>query len=78
VQRLGQRGRTFESAYGRYFAATGYSKFRPLNADNTPVAYHQNRRIEVSVVPKDANVRQIIDDYMQRINPALLPAQATP
>jgi chemotaxis protein MotB len=75
---LFEKDRTFESAYGRYFAATGYSKFRPLNADSTPVAYQENRRIEVSVVPKDANVRQIIDDYMHSINPALQPAQPGP
>lgn len=75
---LFEKDRTFESDYGRYFAATGYSKFRPLNAGSTPVAYQENRRIEVSVVPRDANVRQIIDDYVQKINPALLPAQPTP
>lgn len=69
---------TLESAYGRYFTASAYSKFRPLNAEETPAAYQQNRRIEVAVIPKDENVRKIIDDYMQSINPELRPAQGTP
>ncbi len=69
---------TLESAYGRYFTASAYSKFRPLNAEETPVAYQQNRRIEVSVIPKDENVRKIIDDYVQSIDPELRAGRATP
>jgi chemotaxis protein MotB len=69
---------TLESAYGRYFTASAYSKFRPLNAQETPAAYQQNRRIEIAVIPKDENVRKIIDDYLQSINPELRPAQVTP
>jgi chemotaxis protein MotB len=57
--------KTLADSYGRYFAASAYSKYRPLDADKTPAAYQQNRRIEISVIPKDANVRKVIDDYMQ-------------
>ncbi len=51
-------------AYGSYFAASAYSKFRPINNGKGEDAYRQNRRIEISVVPRDANLRKIIDDYM--------------
>jgi chemotaxis protein MotB len=69
---------TLESAYGRYFTASAYSKFRPLTSAETPDAYQKNRRIELSVIPKDANVRKVIDDYMRGINPELQPAPASP
>ena len=78
LEYLFETDRTLETAYGRYFTASAYSKFRPLNAQETPAAYQQNRRIEVSVIPKDENVRKIIDDYMQSISPELRPAQGTP
>jgi chemotaxis protein MotB len=51
--------------YGRYFAASAYSKYRPLDEAKTPEAYQKNRRIEISVIPKDANVRAVIDEYMK-------------
>jgi chemotaxis protein MotB len=75
---LFETDKTFESSYGRYFSASAYSKFRPLNADKTPEAYQQNRRIEISVVPRDENVRKIIDDYVESIPPILRPAQVQP
>src|SRR5262249_17819727 len=56
---------TLEHTYGSYFASTAYSEFRPINPAKTEQAYEQNRRIEISVVLKDANVRKVIDDYMQ-------------
>jgi chemotaxis protein MotB len=61
------------SSYGSYFAASAHSKYRPLNPAKDEAAYQQNRRIEISVVPKDANVRKVIDDYMHAIRPALDP-----
>jgi chemotaxis protein MotB len=75
---LFETNRTLADSYGRYFAASAYSKFRPLDEAKTPAAYQQNRRIEISVVPRDANVRKVIDDYMQSVPPALRPAPATP
>lgn len=59
--------------YGSYFAASAYSKFRPIDRGRSEAAYRQNRRIEIAVVPKDANVRKVIDDYMKSA-----PATATP
>jgi len=67
---LFEANRTLSDSYGSYFAASAYSKFRPLNPDKTEAAYQQNRRIEISVVPKDDNVRKVIDDYMQSIDGA--------
>ena len=60
-------------SYGRYFAASAYSKFRPLDEAKTPAAYQQNRRIEISVIPKDSNVRKVIDDYVKSVPQALQP-----
>ena len=58
-----------ESTYGAYFASSAYSEFRPLSGEQTEVAHEQNRRIEVSVVLKDANVRRVIDDYIRAAPP---------
>lgn len=62
---------SLERDYGSYFAPSAYSKFRPVNAAHTEAAYEQNRRIEISIVLKDSNVRQVIDAYMKNQNPAL-------
>jgi chemotaxis protein MotB len=67
---LFQANKTLADSFGSYFAASAYSKFRPLNPGKTEEAYQQNRRIEISVVAKDDNVRKVIDDYMQRAVPA--------
>jgi chemotaxis protein MotB len=68
---LFEANKTLETSYGNYFAASAYSKFRPINPAKTEAAYEQNRRIEISVVLKDANVRRVIEDYMQGVHPAL-------
>jgi chemotaxis protein MotB len=52
-----------ESRFGRYFASSAYSKFRPVDDDKTEAAYRQNRRIEISVVLKDSSVQNMIDQY---------------
>lgn len=57
-----------EQAYGSFFAASAYSKFRPLNPAKTEEAYEQNRRIELSLVLKDANVRKVIDEYTESLS----------
>lgn len=54
-----------ENDYGRYFVASAYSEFRPIDQRNTEQAYSKNRRIEVSVILKDSNVQDIIDDYLE-------------
>lgn len=58
-----------ERDYGAYFAASAYSEFRPVNPAKTEAAYQQNRRIEISVVLKDAGIRNVIDDYMKNQDP---------
>jgi chemotaxis protein MotB len=65
---------TLEGSYGSYFASSAYSEFRPLRSEKTEQAYEQNRRIEVSVVLRDASVRGLIDEYMRGVDPALAPA----
>lgn len=61
-----------EELYGSYFAATAFSEFRPLNPEKTEPAYRQNRRIEISVVLRDASVRKVIDEYMQSVDRSLV------
>jgi chemotaxis protein MotB len=69
-----------EQSYGSFFAASAYSKFRPLNPANTEEAFEQNRRIELSLVLKDANVRRVIDEYTAGVGAAAsgAPAPAAP
>jgi chemotaxis protein MotB len=66
-----------EQSYGSYFASSAYSEFRPVNPARTEAAYEQNRRIEISVVLKDARVRDVIDEYMRTVAPPPA-AQAAP
>jgi chemotaxis protein MotB len=65
--------RTLGDSYGAYFASSAYSEFRPLNTAKNEGAYQQNRRIEISVVLKDASVRSVIDEYMKSLDPMLNP-----
>jgi chemotaxis protein MotB len=70
---------TLENQYGSFFAASAYSEFRPVNAEKNETAYRQNRRIEISVVLKDASVRDVIDEYMKNLDPMFQkPAATTP
>lgn len=59
-----------ETNYGSYFASSAYSEFRPRRNEKTESAYEQNRRIEISVVLRDASVRGLIDEYMRGTVPA--------
>jgi chemotaxis protein MotB len=70
LEYLFDANKALADSYGSYFAASAYSKFRPINPDKTEAAYQQNRRIEIAVVPKDDNVRKVIDDYMDRVDAA--------
>ncbi len=56
--------------YGRYFAASAFSEFRPIATGDTPEAHQKNRRIELSVVLRDSRVREVIDSYLRQ-NPEL-------
>jgi chemotaxis protein MotB len=61
---LFRANKTLADEYGGYFAAAAYSKFRPIDPRDTEAAYQQNRRIEISVIPKDESVRKVIDEYL--------------
>jgi chemotaxis protein MotB len=63
--------RSLEQSYGSYFASSAYSEFRPVSSDKSEAAHRQNRRIEISLVLKDASVRSVIDEYMRQLDPAL-------
>jgi chemotaxis protein MotB len=67
--------RSLTDSYGSFFAASAYSKFRPINPAENEDAYRQNRRIEIAVVAKDDNVRRIIDAYSHTTD---LPDAAAP
>jgi chemotaxis protein MotB len=76
LEYLFQSNKSLADNYGNYFAASAYSKFRPVSGEKTEAAYQQNRRIEISVVPKDTNVRRVIDEYLGGQAPAAAPALA--
>jgi chemotaxis protein MotB len=63
-----------EQTYGGYFASSAYSEFRPLRSGQDEQAYAQNRRIEISVVLRDASVRTLIDEYMRGVAPQPTPS----
>ena len=50
--------------YGSYFVASAYSEYRPINTANTEAAYSENRRIEISVILKDSNIQDVINEYL--------------
>lgn len=71
-----------ESTFGSYFASSAFSEFRPLDEETNEQAYERNRRIEISVVLKDSNVRRVIDQYTQPLprsdrDPLAAPATAS-
>lgn len=68
---LFQANPVLESDYGAYFTSSAFSEFRPIDQSQSEAAYQQNRRIEIAVALKDANVRRVIDDYMQSADPTL-------
>lgn len=69
---------TLNDQYGAFFASSAYSEFRPLNTAKNEAAYQQNRRIEISVVLKDASVRSVIDEYMKSLDPMVTPPAGAP
>jgi chemotaxis protein MotB len=56
---------TLENEYGSFFAASAFSEFRPLDTGASEPAFERNRRIEISVVLKDATIPTLIEQYMQ-------------
>jgi chemotaxis protein MotB len=70
LEYLFQTNKTLADTYGSYFSASAYSKFRPINPEKSEAAYQLNRRIEISVVPKDTQLRKMVDAYIQGPAPA--------
>jgi chemotaxis protein MotB len=58
-----------QQSYGSYFAASAYSRFRPIDPGKSEEAYQKNRRIELAVIPRDDNVRKVIDEYLRSAPP---------
>ena len=54
-----------EEKYAKYFGIGGFSKFRPLETGEDEESMAKNRRIEISVVVKDENIRNMIEDYLK-------------
>jgi chemotaxis protein MotB len=70
--------RTLEQSYGSYFAASAYSEFRPTSEEQNEAAYTRNRRIEISVVLKDATIGSMIDEYLRNLAPGGGPTPPQP
>jgi len=53
-----------EFKFGEYFAANGFSEFRPISTGSDEDSRAANRRIEISIIVKDSNVQKVIDKYL--------------
>lgn len=53
-----------ERKYGRYFAASGFSEFRPISTGSDEKSRAANRRIEIAIIVKDSNIQNVIDKYL--------------
>lgn len=53
-----------ESMYGKYFAANGFSEFRPIRLGTDEESRAFNRRIEISIIVKDSNIQKVIEKYL--------------
>ncbi len=55
---------TLETKYGSYFAATGFSEFRPIDLGTSELSKAKNRRIQISITIRDTHVQKIIQEYL--------------
>jgi chemotaxis protein MotB len=65
VNYLMESNKTIQEKYGQYFVATGYSEFRPIAKGTSESERAKNRRIEISIILKDANIQKVIDSYLE-------------
>lgn len=56
---------TLESKYASYFMSSSFSEFRPIDDNGDTQSRAKNRRIEISIVLKDAHVQKLIDSYLE-------------
>lgn len=66
---------SLEQAYGGHFASSAFSEFRPVTPEQSPDALRRNRRIEISIVLKDASTRAVIDEYLRDLTQETAPVQ---
>ena len=59
-----QSNPNLEKKYGDYFAAVGFSEFRPIAQGSTEDARKKNRRIEIAISIKDSNIQNMIKEYL--------------
>ncbi len=62
---LMKSNKNLETDYGSYFTASAYSEYRPVDKAKTEKAYAKNRRIEISVILKDAKIQDVINKYLK-------------
>ncbi len=62
---LMKSNKKLETEYGSYFTASAYSEYRPVDKGTTEKAYAKNRRIEISVILKDAKIQDVINKYLK-------------
>ncbi|RQD70095.1 MAG: flagellar motor protein MotB [Tindallia sp. MSAO_Bac2] len=65
VNHMMNANQNLERKYADYFAASGYSEFRPIATNRTAAGRAQNRRIEISIILKDDQVQDIIETYLE-------------
>lgn len=56
---------TLEEEYGAYFTASAYSEYRPVDPGTSEEAYAKNRRIEISMILRDAQIQDVINNYLE-------------
>lgn len=64
VDYLMEANPNLKAKYSEYFAASGYSYYRPRVEGDNEDAWKANRRIEISVIIKDPSIRELIDEYL--------------
>lgn len=65
VNYLMSSNKNLENKYGKYFAASAYSEFRPISTGTSESSRAKNRRIEISIVLKDSNIQKVINEYLE-------------
>lgn len=67
INTMMEKNPSLERKYGSYFAATGFSEFRPIDQGTSEAAMAKNRRIQISITIKDSHVQKIIQEYLDEV-----------
>ncbi|NLO37974.1 MAG: OmpA family protein [Ruminiclostridium sp.] len=68
INTMMEKNPSLEYKYGAYFAATGFSEFRPIDQGTSEAAMAKNRRIQISITIKDSHVQKIIQEYLDEVS----------